>query len=1132
MTVSTPAPVHVLTAPGWDPGQGRRTLDVVEGMTIKEIVALALPGGSSDDLSRVRVALVNRSGSMIIEQRHWHCIRPRNGAQVVIRIVPGEDALRSILTIVVSVAAMAFGGPLASFLFNTTSKLAVSLVTAGLTIVGHLAVNALIPPPKPEDRKRENRYAIGGWRNTLDPDGAIPVVAGEIRYAPPFAALSYTEIVGNWQYIRSLFVFGYGELDLTDFRIGETSIAEFDEVEIEVRRGVEGEDPVSIYPRQVAEEAIGVELTRPLPRDDTGEIEQIEEEYTVFFGGRPIVQTRLVNAPAIETPVVRTTGADASAASVILAFPAGLVRFDDKGRKKGHSVSVRIEQRRIDADEWQHVNTLSISADALEGFYRQFTWVFPERGRWQVRVTMMTDETESTSIQQRCQWAALQTIRPEYPIAFSRPLALVAVRVKATHQLSGTLDNFSALAVRVCLDWDKATRRWMKRATSNPASLYRYALQSPANPKPVADTDIDLDLLADWHEFCTAKELSYKRVLDSTDTTLREVLVEICGAGRASPRFDGMLWGVTIDRPGEFLVDEISPRNSRGLSVSRAYIDPPHAFRVKFLDEDNDFKPAERLVRWPGYEGEIDLTEALELPGTTNASAVFREARRRQLEAIHRPDSYQVTQDGPIRVATRGDTVTLTSDVLDSVQSAARVKRVFGQMIEIDDPVAMDAGSLTYAIRFRAFGQDDTVGTSIVRTVRMISADGKLLTLEGEGETPAVGSVILVGALGRETAQVVVRGVEAAEDFASILHLVDAAPQIDEILDATEIPAWSSRVGAEIDLSLLEPPAPVWRSIASGIDGADAANEIRFILTTGSGAVATAQYHVEHRPSGGAQWAVMTVSAAASGGSIFAYAAGAAVELRACAISDAGIAGPFTPAVALIIGAGDLALPDQIDPAAISVTELLGGALLLIATGADDALAKIQVYRSQSSVLDRETDAVGEPMAAGAQQTYSIALGDTTRSDLCVGGSMIDAGAWTAGTGWSISGGAATHAAGSASSLAQAFAPVAGKWYRIAYTVLGHTAGSVTPQLTGGSVRAGTAVSGNGDMLDRIQAVTGNVSFEFTASADFDGSIDAVNIYQETTACLEQGDHFVWVEPQNDDSVAGPVSGPIQIHVR
>lgn len=1113
MTLPAFAPVHVLTAPGWDPGQGRHALDVVEGLTITEIVAQALPGASAEELSRVRVALVNRNGSMIIERRHWHCTRPRHGVQVVIRVVPGKDALRSILTIVVSVAAVALGGFFTGPFLGAAglSSTAGALLTAGLTVVGQLAVNALIPPPKPEDRKRENRYSIGGWRNTLEPDGAIPVVAGEIRYAPPFAALSYTEIVGNWQYIRSLFVFGYGELDLTDFRIGETSISEFDEVEIEVRRGVEGEDPVSIYPRQVAEEAIGVELTRPLPRDDAGNV---------------------ISGPAIETPIVRTTGADASSASIILAFPAGLVSFDKKGRKKVHSVSIRIEQRRIDADEWQHVETMSISANAIEGFYRQFTWALPERGRWQVRVTMMSAETESTSIQQRCQWAALQTIRPEYPIAFNRPLALVAVRVKATHQLSGTLDNFSALASRVCLDWDKATRRWLKRATSNPASLYRYTLQSPANPKPVSDTDIDLELLAEWHEFCEAKGLSYKRVLDSTDTTLREVLVEICGAGRASPRFDGMLWGVTIDRPSEFLVDEISPRNSRGLSVSRAYIDPPHAFRVKFLDEDNDFKPAERLVRWPGYEGEIDLTEALELPGTTNASAVFREARRRQLEAIHRPDAYQVTQDGPIRVATRGDTVALTSDVLDSVQSAARVKRVFGQMIEIDDPVAMDAGSLTYAIRFRVFGKDDTIGTSIVRTVRMISSDGKLLTLEGESDTPAVGSVVVIGALGRETAQVVVRGVEAAEDLTSILHMVDAAPQIDEILDATEIPAWSSRVGAEIDLSLLEPPAPVWRSIASGIDGADAANEIRFILEPGTGAVATVQYHVEHRSSGSAQWAVMIISAAASGGSIFAYTAGTAVELRAWAISDAGVAGPSTPAVAIVVGAGDLALPEQIDPAAISITELLGGALLLIATGADDALAQIQVYRSRASVLDREADAVGEPILAGAQQSYSIALGDTTRSDLCAGGAMNDAGTWTAGAGWSISGGVATHAVGSASSLAQAFAAVAGKWYRVAFTVSGRTAGTITPRLTGGSDRAGTAVSGNGDILDRIQAVTGNVSFEFAASADFDGSIDAVNIYQETSACLDQGDHFVWVEPQNDDGVAGPVSGPFQIHVR
>ena len=85
----------------------------------------------------------------------------------------------------------------------------------------------------------------------------------------------------------------------------------------------------------------------------------------------------IAGEPAEETPVVRATGGDASGASVILAFPAGLIRYDDKGRKRAHAVSIRIEQRLVTAEEWQLVTQLDITAAKTEAFYRQHSWEFP-----------------------------------------------------------------------------------------------------------------------------------------------------------------------------------------------------------------------------------------------------------------------------------------------------------------------------------------------------------------------------------------------------------------------------------------------------------------------------------------------------------------------------------------------------------------------------------------------------------------------------------------------------------------------------------------------------------------------------------------------------------------------------------
>lgn len=1104
--------VPILAAPHFDPGAGRIEMEAPAGLTLAEHVALALPVATDDDLRQARVALVTAGGTEIIERKHWHRVRPRPGVRVVIRIIAGKNALRAVLSIVITVAAIAIGqawglqfGQMLGLSGKAAMAVGTAALTTGVTVLGNLLLNALIPPVKPESRDIRNTYSVSGWQNRMDPDGAVPVVLGRMRYAPAFAALPHSEIVGDDQYMRAVFTFGEGPVAISDLRIGETAITEFTDVQVEIREGRASDAPQTIIPRQIAEESVGVELTRPLPRDALGEV----------IGGQP----------AIETPVVRTTGADAKGASVILSFPAGMIRFDDKGRSHQEGVNVRIEQRPINGEDWHTVTTLQIRARKLEGFYRQHTWNFPSRGRWQVRVTMLTDETTDSKIQRRTSWAALQTLRPEYPLNYGRPLALVAIRVKATHQLSGALDNLNAIAERYCLDWDHATDTWVERWTSNPASLYRYVLQSPANPGAVGNAGIDLEQLVDWHDFCRLHDLKYDRVLDQAGTTMREVLTEIAAAGRSTPRHDGIRWGVVIDRPDGLVVDHIGPRNSWSFSSRRVYAEPPHAFRVAFQDATNDWKPAERLVRWPGYSGEITKTEALSLPGKTDPAEVWREARRRQYEAIHRPDIYQVTQDGPARVATRGDLVTLSQPVLDVVQVASRVKTVMGNLVELDEAVTMVAGA-EYGIRFRVFANEqDTIGTSVVRNVATEPGETRLLALDGAGVMPLPGDLVYFGTAGEEAFLQVVTGVEPAEDLASIVHMIDAAPIIDELLAQDEVPAWSGRVGEEIEDSQLAPPAPRFTSITSGAAGTGWADRIEYLIAPGSGTISVTRYLVEHRLQGATNWTPIDLTAANGGGRIEGYINGAVVEIRAQAFSVADVPGPHTATITITVGAGDAGIPAALDPDAVMVTTVPGGALIQLATGDDVNTSQIQLYRSRNAVLDREADASGAPVEVAPQQTYALSVGDMTRSNLIV------PAAWDEGTGWTVSGTNATHAPGTAGELAQPLAAQAGRRYRIGFTVSDHAGGTVAPRLSGGSQQSGAFASADGHFNDRIQAVAGNDTFEFVADSAFDGMISNVLVYLETAACLDAGTHYLWLEPINEDGAAGPVHGPIAIDI-
>ena len=1109
--------IPVLAASHFDPGAGRVEFRMPEGSTVAQMVAAALPAASPADLRQCRVSLTGEGGTVVVLAVHWPLVRPKAGVRVVIRLLASGDNLRSILAITVAVGAIAmgqvWGAQLGGVLLSgasaaTAAAVGSAVIGIGVTVIGNLLINALIPPVRPERMERRERYSISGWQNRMDPNGAVPDVLGRLRIAPPFAARSHTEIVGDWQYVRTAFVAGYGELQLSDFRIGDTSIADYDEVEIEVRSGLPEDLPLSLYPRQIVEETVGAELTRMRPRDDMGDT---------------------IDGPSELTPVIRTTGEDAAGASIILAWPAGLVRISDSGKKKQTSVRIRIEHRPVNGEAWTPVTELKVEARKTDAFYRQHTWNFASRGRWQIRMTMLSEENTDTSIQNRTVWAGLQTLRPEYPLNFGQPIALVAMRIKATHQLNGSLDNINMMAERVCLDWDAASNSWIRRATRNPAALFRHVLQGAANWRPVSDAGLDLAALEDWHDFCRLKGLHYDRELSDAATTLRDVLTEIAAAGRASPRHDGVRWGVVIDRPQELVIDHISPRNSWAFTTTRSYVDPPHALRVSFLDAANDYKPAERLIRWPGYTGDITLTEELQLPGKTDATEVYREGLRRAFETIHRPDVYQVTQDGPARVATRGDLISLSHDILDKVQVSARVRDVQGTMILLDELVEIAAGG-DYALRFRRFGKDDPIGVSLVVPVTAPEGLTDAVTAGDPALLPKPGDLVMFGIRTRETFQLRVAGIEAAQDMASLVRLVDAAPIIDQLTDAAVIPPYASRVGEELEPSLIAPATPRFTSVSTGIEGTDDRNLVDYQIEQGDGAIQVSTYRIQHRLAGATVWTNFDIPVANGGGSITGYAAGQQVELLARSLTSSGRISAPTAIISFVVGENDEAIPEALDTDGVLLSPLLGGALVQFATGADLATTQVQIYRSQSDRLDRGKDSVGAPVSVSPQQTYSFAVGDTTRKDIVQGGNMSAAASWTRGAGWTIASGVATHAVGSAGDLSQPIAVAAGKWIRIGYRLTA-SAGSVMPRLTGGSDRPGQVASASGVRVDRIQAVSGNARLALGATADFAGTVDDVVAYVETTACLGQGTHHLWLEPQNADGVPGAVAGPFTIFI-
>ncbi|TAL39628.1 MAG: hypothetical protein EPN97_02065 [Alphaproteobacteria bacterium] len=294
--------------------------DFPPGLSVAQIVAEVQP-----DPHLARCAHVTLSGDDIL-QKDWGRVYPKPGAQLTIRMVPmggggGKNPLRTVLSLALTAVSPMIAGGIAGF-FGAAGTLFGRIISTGVSIVSRLALNALAPPSRPRfsAQKESPTLFIQGAQNNAYPFGRIPKVLGRHRLVPPLGALPYTETVGADQYLRMLFVWGYGPLHITDLKIGETLLSKFDDVEIETRQGYTDDAPLTLYSNSVIQNDLQI-----LVKNSDGYI-------------------------------LRTTEADADEISVDITFPRGLFRFSGT-TKAAAAVQVEIQYALAGTGDWSASGT-------------------------------------------------------------------------------------------------------------------------------------------------------------------------------------------------------------------------------------------------------------------------------------------------------------------------------------------------------------------------------------------------------------------------------------------------------------------------------------------------------------------------------------------------------------------------------------------------------------------------------------------------------------------------------------------------------------------------------------------------------------------------------------------------------
>jgi hypothetical protein len=456
------------------------------------------------------------------------------------------------------------------------------------------------------------------------------------------------------------------------------------------------------------------------------------------------------------------------------------------------------------------VNDLNINGNQKEALRKSVRVVFPTRGQYDLRIRRITDDSDSDQIFDDAYLSALKSFKHENPVV-PEGMNGTAMRIRATDQLNGALEQFNVLCSNVIPDYDVGTGTWLNQETSNPASIYRYVLQGLPNGKALPDSKVNIADLEDWHVHCETEGYTYNRVIDY-ETSVDEILRDVCAAGAASPAIVDGKRTIVIDRVKDDIVQIVTPRNSWGYSGEMIYPELPHAFRVQFRNKDKGYAQDEIIVYDDGYDVDTATKfEVLELQSCTDSDLAFKTGRRHIAAIRLRPETHSFVMDVEHLVALRGNRIKFEHDVPIIGIGDGRIKTVTTDGgspemvtgITIDDTVTIPALG-TYYVRIRLAD-----GSQLYKELTISSIGDQtsftFTTPFDIADTPAAGDLCYFVEAGGELDLIITR-IEPQDDLTARITAIDYAQPAINNSENSAIPAWDSKITTPLEFIRPLPP--------------------------------------------------------------------------------------------------------------------------------------------------------------------------------------------------------------------------------------------------------------------------------------------------------------------------------------
>lgn len=599
-----------------------------------------------------------------------------------------------------------------------------------------------------KERETSPTYGINGGRNQLSPYSPMILVMGRHKVVPYYGSKYYTTFSGNDQFLSQVFHFGLQpELEISDIKIGDTLIDNYQDVEIN-RSGYDGKltlvagnvdtldgfdlaQPDGWIMRTTPDdtEFISADIAAQVYRitdegDYRDETVQVEAQYSVAGANdwKPLggyYETRATHYWSLGSWVTKKQFPSGDTEQVWQQLEYGSTVAGDHTDMQAEQRCTMVYDWRTGGQKqscttyywrwvphpaagWKKKPWQGIAPDPVNIYTgtgisdltgndpqkpaRQTMEARVAKGQYDIRFRKITGDITTNQRSNKVSVAQIrctQTDKADYTNQ-----CRMAIRIKATSQLNGAIEQLSAICTAKCHVWKN--NAWVEEFTQNPAWWYLWFARGMRDQnydrlygECLPDSKIDIEAIKAWAAFCDQKNLTFNFVLDRK-MSIEDVFYTIARAGRASVTHQSGKRGVIWDSADIPVTTLVTPANIIAGSYSYKYINTEVADEIiiNFVNAEKDYEKDVVRQIVPGT-ARVNNPITLDLEGCVDVNMAGREANLLAASQHFHRKQHKWEMDLEGMICTRGDVVQFTHD-LNSWGKSGRVLAINGSTLTLD----------------------------------------------------------------------------------------------------------------------------------------------------------------------------------------------------------------------------------------------------------------------------------------------------------------------------------------------------------------------------------------------------------------------------------------------------------------